>query len=97
MTKKLATVEDKINDFTNTWGVDEMMSFLEDYSEIYDIYNSVKTEEELNNHDKIIVRLSRTAYLISKFAEKYSTKLVQVKAKYPGLYKQMEQIADDQM
>lgn len=93
-TKKKKTIEDEIIEFLNTWGSDEMSSFLRDISPLFELYD-VDEENDwvkdiVGEEDERNVRLIRTVYLVSRIAEFHASKLCSIKMNFRNLYLKME-------
>lgn len=92
MSKKVKSIENEINEFSELWGADEMLSFIQDTAEIIQIYN-ITDKAEIENEYNIGVRVVRTVYHLSYLAEKYSGIMALIKAKHPKFYERIEKAA----
>lgn len=87
------TLEQEINEFFNVWGFKEMSVFFESVIPIIDLFDP-ENEKEIENlvgkEDEINVKLIRTIYLMSKFAELHGSKMYVLNTKFKGLWKRLE-------
>lgn len=96
MAKK--TVEQEINDFMDCLGNTGLTSMLEHSWPLVDLYyvsedkDWVKDEvgEELNKQ----IRIIRTVYLFSKFADLNAGKMAEIKMRFKDLWQRMEKQAE---
>lgn len=92
--KKKKTIEDEIIDFLNSWGSDEMTSFLRDIIPLFELYDVDEendwVKEAVGEEDERNIRLIRTVYLVSRIAEFHAGKLCFIKMNFKNLYLKME-------
>lgn len=90
------TLEEEIDSFFDMWGSDEMTQFFEDTLPLCALYDVDFEQEDdwvkdlVGEEDAQNVRMIRTVYLMSKFAERHAGKLCSLKMQYKDLYKRME-------
>lgn len=92
----MKTIEQEINEFYELWPVEKFTLFFQDIAEILELYdvdedddwvkNAIEKEEEAS-----IVRLIRTVYLFSRFAENHSATLARIKVHHKNLWKRLEE------
>lgn len=91
---KKQTLEEDINRFIEFWGCKELASFMKDVFPLLELYDvdenddwvkDVVGESNLRN-----VRLIRTVYLMSKFAEFHAGKLCLINMNFKNLWRKME-------
>lgn len=92
MSKK--SIEEEIELFLETWGCQEMVSFLKDIIPLFDLYDVDEEDDWVRDNvgeDNLKnVRLIRTVYLMSKIAETHAGKLAILKVNFKDLYKRIE-------
>ncbi len=93
-------VEEEVSTILGLYGTDELCSFIEIAWQLGELYhvddNEDWVKEELQNSDDEevrIVRLTRTAYLLSKFAYNHANLLKTIERKCPGFWQKAERIA----
>ncbi len=91
-------LNDIIEDFVNEWDVDSMCAFLRDLEPIFELYDVNDDETDwirpfVSDGEHNHVRLIRTVYLVSKFAEIHAGKLCVLNLKYKKLWQKMEKEA----
>jgi|SRR6185369_3653843 len=90
------TIEEEINDFLCLWGHEEFRSFLGHVLPIVELYNVDETNDwvrdEVGQEHTRSVRLARTAYLLSRFAESQASRLFNTNIRFKNLWRRMEEI-----
>lgn len=90
------TLEEEINDFLDVWDCKKFTKFLRDLFPIYELYN---VEEDFDwvqeavggdEEETRVIRLIRTAYLMSKISDQYASTMCVAKGRHGSLYKRME-------
>lgn len=91
---KKTNLEHKLNDFLSVWDLESMQRFLIDSIPIIELYEGIGEKEwlkeEVGEEDELNVRLIRTVYLISRLADFHAGRLCTIKAKFPSLWKKLE-------
>lgn len=92
---KKKPIEELLEDAIKVWGIDEMMSFLQDIFEIYKLYDVDPDDDWMQSlgEDYQTIRLIRSIYLISKLSENHAGKLCAFSVKFPKLHKKLESVA----
>ena len=95
MAKKL--ISDEINEFLNDYAFDYMSQVLVDICPFLDLFlvdeNDDWVMKEVKNEPQQ-VRMIRAVYLISKFSELHTGRLMSMKIKYKDLWLRMEKCDD---
>ncbi len=93
-------VEEEVGTILGLYGQDELINFFEiavELCELYSIDESfdwVKDELNITDDDEVrIVRLTRTAYLLSKLAYNHANLLKTIERKCPGFWQKAERLA----
>lgn len=93
-------VDEEVNTILGLYGQDELINFFEiaiELCELYSIDESfdwVKDELNITDDDEVrIVRLTRTAYLLSKLAYNHANLLKSIERKCPGFWQKAERLA----
>lgn len=90
----LKNIEEEINDFMDTWSLDNHVEFMYALIELYKLYDVDVDDDWLAKlvgaDDTRNTRLLRTVYLMSKMADFHAGKLCMLNVKYKGLWKRME-------
>lgn len=92
------SLEDQLDEFLDIWDLDAQSNFFKDIFPVIELYNIKEGENDwvedlVGPEERDIIRLVRSAYLISKIAEYHSGKLAKTKARCPDLWKKMEKEA----
>ena len=92
----MKTIEQEINDFYDLWPVEKFTSFFQDISEILDLYDVDEHNDWVkkviaNEEETATIRLIRTVYLFSRFAENHSATLARIKVHHKDLWKRLEE------
>lgn len=94
MTKNKKSVDDKINQFLEIWDLRQMLAFLRDAIPIFELYDCSEDDDwvrkAVGEENETNVRLARTAYLVSKFAENHASKIAEIKIYLKDLWRDME-------
>lgn len=97
---KHITVEKEVGTILGLYGQEELINFFEiavELCELYSIDESfdwVKDELKTNDDDEVrVVRLTRTAYLLSKLAFNHANLLKTIERKCPGFWQKAERLA----
>lgn len=94
ITMKKKNNEQLINDFLQDWDCVQNTSFLRDLIPLLELYNVDEEDDwlkkEVGGEDYNNVRLIRTVYLISRFADLHAGKLLLMKTRYKDLWKRLE-------
>lgn len=94
MSKK--PVKDQIVDFLNRWDTSTNQLFLDAVHELYKLHDVDENDDWIRDHygeDAENIRLIRTVYLISKFADRFAGKLVNTTIDHKGLWQKIEKEA----
>lgn len=97
--KEKKDMADIMSDFLQVWGPNELIQFLEDillFFELYDVEDKedwVETRVGADNASN--VRLARTIYLLSKFCEHHSSRMVRTNIQFRELWLKMEKITKE--
>lgn len=88
------TIEEEINDFVDCWDSDTLTSLLTCMLPIIELYNVTEdvdwVKDAVGNDDVQNVRIIRTVYLISKFADLHAGRLSRIKAQFPQLWRRLQ-------
>lgn len=88
-------LEFQINEFLSVWDLEQMQRLLIDIFPILELYEAIGSEgwlkEAVGEEDEINVRLIRTVYLVSRLSDFHAGKLATIKAKFPFLWKRLEE------
>jgi len=100
--KKLAEpIDDKINRFLEIWDLPQMLAFLRDAIPIFELYDCSEDDDwvkkAVGEESEYNVRLMRTAYLVSKFAENHSSKIAEIKICLKELWRDMEKEVEEKI
>lgn len=91
---KNKTLEQEINEFLQVWDCDQMCSFLDDITPLFELYDVEENHDWLKDKvgeiDERNVRLIRTVYLVSRIAEIHSGKMALIRGKFKDIYKRLE-------
>lgn len=94
MSKEKVTLEYEIVDFLHTWGSSHMRQLILDLYPLLQLYDVDEEDDWLKDVvgelDVDNVRLIRTVYILSRFAENHAGKLVELNVKFKKLWKKME-------
>ena len=97
-TKRRKTVAEEIEDFTEIWGAEEMISFFEDTYALVKLYDVTEEFDWLRDsvgaEDVLNSRIIQTTYLMSRIAELHAGKLCTIKMKHRHLHKRIEELSD---
>ena len=98
---KRKTVEEDINDFMECVGDEGMTQFLKDSFALIELYNVTQEDDwikeahaDASDHEVRKLRIIRTAYLLSRFAEFNAGKMVELKMRWKDLWRRMEKEAE---
>jgi Holliday junction resolvase RusA-like endonuclease len=96
--KKKKNLSDEVCGILGIFSKNEMCSLLQDLEDVYMLYDVDPKDdwvlEAVGEEDERHVRLSRTAYLLSKIAE-YSDKLKQIKRRFGGFHQRCKSLVID--
>jgi hypothetical protein len=88
------TVEDEINGLLHMFRKEDLSCLLTDVLPLLELYNVADDNDWLRDavgeDDSKNVRLIRTVYLLSWFAERNVSKLASIKVHFKGLWKRIE-------
>lgn len=94
------SVDEDVTTILGIYGQDQLVNFIEIAYELLQLYNAdehsdwVKEEIQSDDDEVRVVRLTRTAYLLSKLAYEHADLLKKVHRKCPSFWKKAERIAD---
>ncbi len=87
-------IDQEIEDFLNTWGTDKILEFLKDIVPVFELYDVDEQNdwviEAVGEGNEQTIRLIRTAYLLSKIAEKHAKHMSRMNLKHRSLWRKME-------
>lgn len=99
--KSVESIEDKVSRFLEIWDLPQMLAFLADAIPIFELYDCSEDDDwvrravgEESEHN---VRLMRTAYLVSKFAENHASKIAEIKICLKELWRDMEKEVEEKI
>lgn len=97
--QKIEYIERELNkffDFLSERDTLDMMHMMFEVFELYDVDEDHGWLAECLKHEDVPnVRIIRTAYLLSKFADLYGGKLLMLKSQFNGLWKRLEAFRDE--
>lgn len=99
--KDKKTVEDKINEFIDYFDEKKMCEFLRDIIPLFKLYDVdeeddwVQKETGTDAETVQVIRLTRTAYLMSRIAQFHAGRLCAINDSFPNLWKKMEKAGLD--
>ena len=94
--KKNKSIEEEINEFIDFWDLKKMNSFMEAIIDILQLYDVDEEDDWVQRRiggdasETQNVRMIRTVYLMSKFAEFNAGRLCMINACFKNLWKKME-------
>src|SRR5258708_3803338 len=95
MIKNPRSLQEDINDFLSLWASEELTSFLIDVLPLVELYNVDEEKDwvrdEVGQENTRSVRLARTVYLLSRFAEAHASRLFNTNTRFKGLWRRMEE------
>ena len=90
------SIEDEIQDLFEEWMPKKICDFMKDILHIFELYDLPDDEDwiakEVGPENERNVRVIRTFYLLSKFAEKHAASLVRLNVKNSNLYNRLEKV-----
>lgn len=96
--KKKKSLSDEVCGILGIFSKNEMCSLLQDLEDVYMLYDVDPKEDwvldAVGEDDEREVRLSRTAYLLSKISV-YADKLKQIKRKFGGFHQRCKSLVND--
>lgn len=97
--KNKKSTEEELNEFLQDWDEVDLCNFINDIFPLFKLYDVSESDDWVKNalEDKDeenvrVVRLARTAYLMSRIADFYAGRFLTLNMKYKNLWKRMEQI-----
>lgn len=98
MKKQKKTIQQEINQFMKEWDYKSLTDFFKDVFPIIHLYNVDESNDWVNNivgdDDTRNVRIIRTVYLLSVFAEKHAAKLCRTNVQFGKIWKRIEEEAN---
>lgn len=92
----MQTLEEEINQFVEDWTAEKLIELFKDIFPLCELYDADEkydwVEDIVGCEQRDEIRLVRTAYLVSKIADRHAGKLAHMKAKYPKLWQRMEKV-----
>lgn len=93
MTKK--TLEQELCEYLQLWNGKQMIAFLKDIIPLFNMFDtedSSEWEEGTEAEEEALnVQIVRSAYLISRIADRHSGKLALMRVKHKDLWKRLEE------
>lgn len=90
------SLSNQVNGILSLFGPDKLMQFLSDAWELYDLYGRDEDGDWVYDEvgdDVDHVRLARTAYLLSRLADKSHKSFAKIHRQYPDFHMQAEKVA----
>ncbi len=97
--RKKKSLEQQIDEIIGIFGIKEINTFFEDCYELLKLFDVEPgndwVEIEVGKEDRDNVRLIRTAYILSRMAERHTGRLLLVKTACPLLYLKLNEFSEE--
>ncbi len=94
--KSKFSLEEEINRFLESWGIEEMTNFMNEILPLVDLYHIHDDDwvsEIVGEENTLNIRILRTVYLTSKISELFAGRFCTLNINHKNLWKKMEKEA----